>query len=137
MNGAIATAPAVQRAGRLVGASQILFGLALVASPDRTARTFGVVPEQPWIRWFARLYGVRDIATGIGLFHAASKPGEARAWLAMEGAIQAFDAVATAFALRSGALPKRAALPVIAIAPLWVALCVAGMSEARARADIG
>lgn len=118
-----------RRAGLVVGASQVLFGAALMIAPDAVGRPFGLAIERPWVRWFARLYGVRDVATGLGLWYAAARPEQARPWLAMEAAIQAFDAVATAAAWRAKAVPASVAAPVVAIAPLWVAMCVAGTLE--------
>lgn len=126
---------AVRRAGQLVGASQVGFGVALMMAPDSVGRPFGLKIEKPWVRWFARLYGVRDLATGLGLWYAARNPRAARPWLAMEALIQAFDAIASAAALRSGAITKPIAIPVMVVAPVWVALCIAGMIEAPAEPE--
>lgn len=115
----------------MVGASQIGFGALLLAAPERIAQPFGVRMDEPRARWFARLYGIRDVGTGLGLWHAARAGTEHRPWLAMEALIQAVDAGATAVAWRRGHLSTRAAVPVLAIAPAWVVLCVLGMLDSN------
>jgi hypothetical protein len=77
-------------------------------APQKAARLFGLEPD-PKSAYVARLFGVRDVALGIG---AVSTDGDAqRKWLALGLFCDALDLVASGLAYRDGAMrPQTAAL---------------------------
>jgi len=99
-------------------------GASAWATPRLAGKAFGLDaagnPQSPYL---ARLFGIRDIALGVGTL---STTGEARRqWLTLGVMCDAADAAAGIFAGRAGYLPK---VPTVLVT--GVALVAAGMGLA-------
>jgi hypothetical protein len=100
---------------RLLAAGRVAVGATAVVAPVTVAR--------PWIgdaadtlpsKLLARTMGGRDLALGVGALRALSRTdAEARPWVALGGAADAVDTLATVVAF--GALPRRLRWGVLAV----------------------
>ncbi len=108
----------------LVGAGIFRMGLGatLVARPTNLATTVGVDSvTAARVSWLGSMVGVRDIALGWGLVHAARRGEDARPWLLAQAAADAMDAAAfTAAVVRGHAKPAKT-LAIAAFAALGTA----------------
>ena len=100
---------------------RVAIGASAWATPRLAGRAFGLDaagnPQSPYL---ARLFGIRDIALGVGTL---STTGEAqRQWLTLGVVCDAADAAAGVLAGRAGYLPKVATVLVTA-----TAIAAAGM----------
>lgn len=95
-------------------------------APRLSGRLFGLdVDGNPQAPYLARLFGVRDVALGLGL--AGSQGSQRQQWLQLGVACDLADAAAGVLAGRSGALPARAAVMVTATALVAAALGIAAL----------
>jgi hypothetical protein len=86
-------------------AIRIAIGGGAFAAPELTAKIFGLTRTDAEAIFLARLFGIRDIALGIGQI-AAKGEGESL-WWQLGVVCDAADAVAAVLMLKSGG-PKRA-----------------------------
>jgi hypothetical protein len=110
---------------------RLAVGASAWATPRLAGKAFGLDaagnPQSPYL---ARLFGIRDIALGVGTL---STTGEARRqWLTLGVICDAADAAAGIFAGRGGYLPK---VPTVLVT--GVALAAAGMGLAALANDSG
>jgi hypothetical protein len=110
---------------------RLAVGASAWATPRLAGRAFGLdAAANPQSPYLARLFGIRDIALGVG---ALSTTGEARRqWLTLGVICDAADAAAGIFAGRGGYLPK---VPTVLVT--GVALAAAGMGLAALANDGG
>lgn len=94
---------------------RLAVGTSAWATPRLAGRAFGLDAESnPQSPYLARLFGIRDIALGVG---ALSTTGEARRqWLTLGVVCDAADAAAGVLAGRGGYLPKVATVMVTSVA---------------------
>ena len=100
---------------RAVGWVSVGLGLALVASPARTARQLGM-GERPNL---GRLLGARDLVLGVGLLRG----GNEAAWLRARGIADALDAALILGGAALGAFPRSRAPLGLTTATSFAALC--------------
>jgi hypothetical protein len=110
---------------------RLAIGASAWATPRLAGKAFGLDaagnPQSPYL---ARLFGIRDIALGVG---ALSTTGEARRqWLTLGVICDAADAAAGVFAGRGGYLPK---VPTVLVTA--TALAAAGLGLAALANDSG
>jgi hypothetical protein len=93
-------------AGRLVVAGRLLFGVAFFAAPRAAMTALGLRPQDnPQASHWARIFGVRDAALGLGLLASA---GDARRlWWQLGMLCDGGDAIAGVVSWRRGDLPPR------------------------------
>jgi hypothetical protein len=116
---------------RNLAALRVAIGASAWLTPRLAGRAFGLDaranPQSPYL---ARLFGIRDVALGVG---ALTSTGDSRRhWLTLGIACDAADAAAGVFAGRGGYLPK---VPTVLVT--GVALLAAGMGAAAVAADGG
>ena len=122
-------------ATHVVAASHSFAGALSWVSPDTSWRTFGLGrlagtgADAPSARVISRLFGVRDVALGLGLRHP--EPAVRRAVLQAGLAIDLVDVVASLRGFAQGA-PRATLLGVTAGAALIAALEVVALSGDRA-----
>ena len=93
-------------------------------APRLSGRLFGLDPDaNPQSSYLGRLFGVRDIALGVGL--ATSDGPQRKRWLQIGIACDLADAAAGVLAGRRGDLPKRASALVTATALMAAAMGLA------------
>lgn len=94
---------------------RLAVGTSAWATPRLAGKAFGLDAESnPQSPYLARLFGIRDIALGVG---ALSTTGEARRqWLTLGVVCDAADAAAGVLAGRGGYLPKVATVMVTSVA---------------------
>ncbi len=99
----------------LLASGRVAIGAAAVAAPTMVARPWiGEVSTGAASRLLARTMGGRDLALGIGALRAlAASDREARPWVALGGAADAVDALATVIAFAS--LPRRSRWGILAM----------------------
>jgi hypothetical protein len=104
-------------------------GAAAWTAPNLSGKVMGLDPAaNPQAAFLGRLFGVRDVAMGVGTSMAR---GEARrSWLALGVLVDGMDAVAAALAGRNGTLPRHAAVMSGAIAVVAAGLGVAALAQA-------
>lgn len=89
---------------------RILLGGAVWAAPNVAVKLLGdSLPARTSLPFVLRLFGVRDLAMGLGYLQAA--PGERDRLLKLGMGVDATDAVAALLAQRRGQLPARLAVP--------------------------
>lgn len=109
---------------------RIAIGIGSIASPALTARMFGLKPADPQFGFFARMFGVREVALG-GLTLLAK--GDARRALVLAGiAVDGGDAATGVIGLARKEIPLLAGGMLIA-----AALGAAGSGAAAAVAERG
>jgi hypothetical protein len=107
-------------------ATRAAIGAGAWLMPRFSGRLFGLDPDaNPQAPYLARLFGVRDVALGVGL--SSSSGAERQQWLRLGVACDLADAAAGVLAGRSGSLPKRATLLVTATALAAAAMGIAAM----------
>jgi hypothetical protein len=116
---------------RSLAGVRMAIGTSAWATPRLAGKAFGLDaagnPQSPYL---ARLFGVRDIALGIGTL---TTTGESqRRWLALGLLCDAADAAAGVLAGRGGYLPK---LPTVLVT--GTALAAAGLGAAALAAGDG
>jgi len=94
-------------------------GTTLVVRPANLAKTVGVDSSTASkVSWLGSMVGVRDIALGWGLVHAARHGEDARPWLLAQAASDAVDAAAFAAAVARGQAKPVKTLAIAAFAAL-------------------
>jgi hypothetical protein len=106
-------------------------GTSAWATPRLAGKAFGLDatgnPQSPYL---ARLFGIRDIALGVGTL---STSGEAqRQWLTLGVVCDAADAAAGVFAGRGGYLPKVPTVLVTGVALVAAGLGLAALANSEA-----
>jgi hypothetical protein len=86
-------------------AIRIAIGGGAFAAPELTAKIFGLTRTDPESVFLGRLFGIRDIALGIGQLVASGEAGSL--WWQLGVVCDAADAVAAVLMLKAGG-PKRA-----------------------------
>lgn len=86
-------------------AIRIAIGVGAFAAPELTAKIFGLTRTDPEAVFLARLFGMRDVALGIGQLVAKDEAGSL--WWQLGVMCDAADAAAAVLMLKSGG-PKRA-----------------------------
>ena len=106
---------------RQLAGLRVVIGLAALIAPRLAGKLFGLDPEaNPQSSYLARLFGVRDIALGVG---ALSTTGEARRkWVLIGIGVDATDAVSAGLAGRDGSVSGFTATKLAAPAVAAVAL---------------
>jgi hypothetical protein len=109
---------------------RMAIGTSAWATPRLAGKAFGLDaagnPQSPYL---ARLFGIRDIALGVG---ALSTTGEARRqWLTLGVMCDAADAAAGIFAGRAGYLPKVPTVLVTGTALVAAGLGLAALANAE------
>ncbi|MGI8557089.1 MAG: hypothetical protein ACR2ND_02070 [Solirubrobacteraceae bacterium] len=88
---------------------RVAIGAGAWLAPNLTGRLFGLDPKaNPQMTFMGRLFGVRDLALGIGAL--ASQDESRRLWLQLGAGCDALDAIAASRGARDGSLPKFAAV---------------------------
>jgi hypothetical protein len=100
---------------QLVAWGRVGIGISAIAAPTLMARPWiGRDARSPGSRLLARTMGGRDLALGIGALRALQHTDqEARPWVALGGAADAVDALATVVAF--GSLPRRSRWGILAV----------------------
>jgi len=116
---------------RSLAGIRVAVGTSAWATPRLAGKAFGLDADgNPQSPYLARLFGVRDIALGIGTL---TTTGESqRRWLALGMLCDAADAAAGVLAGRAGYLPK---VPTVLVT--GVALVAAGLGAAALANDEG
>jgi hypothetical protein len=111
-------------------ATRTAIGVAAWLTPRLSGRLFGLDPDaNPQASYLGRLFGVRDVALGIGL--RSSSGAERQQWLRLGVACDLADAAAGVLAGKTGALPKRATVLVTGTALMAAAMGIAAMRGAE------
>jgi hypothetical protein len=111
-------------------ATRTAIGVAAWLTPRFSGRLFGLDPDaNPQASYLGRLFGVRDVALGIGL--RSSSGAERQQWLRLGVACDLADAAAGVLAGKTGALPKRATVLVTGTALMAAAMGIAAMRGAE------
>ena len=92
--------------GRIMVGGRMLFGVAFFAAPRPSMRAVGLAPAaNPQALHWARTFGIRDAALGLGLL--GSRGDARRLWWRVGMLCDAGDAVAGVLSWRRGDLPRR------------------------------
>ena len=118
-----------EQAIRSLAGIRMAVGTSAWATPRLAGKAFGLnADDNPQSPYLARLFGVRDLALGIG---AMTTRGEARRhWLMLGMLCDTADAAAGVIAGRAGYLPK---IPTVLVT--GVALVAAGLGAAALATD--
>src|SRR5689334_21794273 len=94
---------------------RIAIGVGSIASPQLTARVFGLSPkDNPQMGYFTRMFGVREIALGALTLMAK---GDTRRTLVTAGvAVDAGDALTGVIGLARKDIPRFAGITLVAVA---------------------
>lgn len=118
--------PDLQPARTLAGL-RIAIGAGAWATPTLAGKLFGLDPDNnPQASYLARLFGIRDIALGIGT--TASTGASRRLWWQLGIACDLMDAAAAGIGGRDGSLPKRAAVLAGGTALVAAGIGIAGLA---------
>lgn len=113
--------------------ARIAVGVAASAVPEAAGRLLGFeLAENPEAVLFARAFGIRDVALGVGAL--ASGREDRRLWLAFGLVCDLGDITAGVLGLRAGG-PKRGNVMAAIAASSGVALSVAALVADRRRRD--
>ena len=92
--------------GRLMVGGRMLFGLAFFTAPRPCMLAVGLAPDaNPQALHWARIFGIRDAALGLGIIR--SRGDARRLWWQLGMLCDAGDAVAGVLSWRRGDLPHR------------------------------
>jgi hypothetical protein len=116
-----------EQAIRSLAGVRMAIGTSAWATPRLAGKAFGLDADgNPQSPYLARLFGIRDLALGIG---ALTTTGESRRrWLALGLLCDAADAAAGVMAGRAGYLPKVPTVLVTGTALLAVGLGAAALA---------
>jgi uncharacterized protein DUF4267 len=108
---------------RQLAGLRVIIGLAALLAPRLAARLFGLDPDaNPQAAYLGRLFGVRDVALGVGAL--ASNGAARRNWVLLGIGVDATDAVSAGLAGRDGSVTTftaaKLAVPAVAAAALGV-----------------
>lgn len=99
--------------------------------PRFSGRLFGLDPDaNPQAPYLGRLFGVRDVALGVGL--GSSSGDQRRQWLQLGIVCDLADAAAGVLAGRRGELPPRATVMVTATALMAAGMGIAALQGKEA-----
>ncbi len=106
---------------------RIAIGVGAWVAPRLTGKVFGLDPAaNPQMIFMARLFGIRDVALGVGLL--ASSGSARQLWWQTGVMCDLADAGAAGLALRDGTLPAHAAVMSGVIALAAAGLGAAGVA---------
>ena len=116
-----------EQAIRSLAGVRVAIGTSAWATPRLAGKAFGLDADgNPQSPYLARLFGVRDLALGVG---ALTTTGDARRrWLALGLVCDAADAAAGVMAGRAGYLPKVPTVLVTGVALVAVGLGAAALA---------
>lgn len=111
----------------LLSLGRIAIGAASIAKPDLVAKQMTGSAEDPPVltQWF----GNREIA--LGLVTLLSRGGHRKTLVLAGMAVDAADAGTTYSAMNAGSLPKRLAVPAIAVAGMAVLMGLFGLGGGK------
>lgn len=92
-----------QKAAMVLAGGRVVFGVALLISPDLAARWVGEEAREPGARVLTQALGARDAVLGLGTIISAREAGHLRRWLIAASACDAADFAATLAGPRSPA----------------------------------
>lgn len=112
-----------ERSVRALGMLRIAIGVVSWVAPDLAGKLFGLdVKRNRQAPYLARLFGIRDLALGVGTLRAQGQ--ERKAWLAAGVVCDTADTAAAKLGHRDGYLPTSTAalvaLPAVAATVLGV-----------------
>ena len=115
---------------RSLAGIRVAVGTSAWATPRLAGKAFGLDADgNPQSPYLARLFGIRDIALGIGTL---TTTGESqRRWLALGLLCDAADAAAGVLAGRAGYLPKVPTVMVTGVALVAAGLGAAALANAE------
>jgi hypothetical protein len=108
----------------VIGAFQLVLGLAFLTAPAQVAAQLGLTPAAPaWANWLLAMMAARFLGYAYGMFWSARHPRQAEPWIDTMIVIQAIDWLATLAVLQSGDVTLRQVttasfMPVLFIATL-------------------
>ena len=108
----------------VIGAFQLILGLAFLTAPTVVADQLGFAPAAPgWAIWLLAMMAARFLGYAYGMFWSARHPLKAEPWIDTMIVIQAIDWTATLAYLHSGDVTLRQVttasfMPVLFIAAL-------------------
>lgn len=116
-------------------AERVLVGGAAALAPGALLKGFGIdeSEDSPTLRYFARLFGIRNAMMGILLWHVRNDPRALARMAALNAATEALDAIAAAVPLATGKTRPQAAASAIG-ASVAVGAGFAGLALAAGRA---
>ena len=104
------------------GVFRMGLGATLVVRPSNLPKTVGVdSATAAKVSWLGSMVGVRDIALGWGLAHAARRGEDPRPWLLAQAVSDAVDAAAFTAAVAKGHAKPTKTLAIAAFAALGTA----------------
>jgi len=93
---------------KALAGGRVAIGASAWLAPNLVGRLFGLDPRgNPQLTFMARLFGVRDVALGVGALSSSAE--SRRLWLQLGAGCDALDAVAARRGAKDGSLPKFAA----------------------------
>ena len=116
-------------------AERVLVGGAAALAPGALLQGFGIDPSEdsPTLRYFARLFGIRNAVMGVLLWQVRNDPRLLARMAAVNAATEALDALAAAIPLATGKTKPQAAVGAIG-ASVAVGAGFAGLALAARRA---
>jgi len=108
----------------VIGAFQLILGLAFLTAPTAVADQLGFTPAAPgWADWLLAMMAARFLGYAYGMFWCARHARRAEPWIDTMIVIQAIDWIATVAYLHSGDVTLRQVttasfMPVVFIAAL-------------------
>ncbi|MFM8772754.1 MAG: DUF4267 domain-containing protein [Actinomycetota bacterium] len=90
---------------------RVLVGGAAALAPGALLQAFGIDPDEdsPTLRYFARLFGIRNAVMGVMLWRVRNDPRALSRMAALNAATEALDAIAAAVPLATGRTKPSAA----------------------------
>lgn len=119
-------------------AERVLVGGAAALAPGALIQGFGIDPSEdsPTLRYFARLFGIRNAVMGVLLWQVRNDPRLLARMAAVNAATEALDALAAAVPLATGKTKPQAAAGAIgasaAVGAGFAGLALAARRAARA-----
>lgn len=106
----------------IVGAIQVVFGLAYLFMPAQFNQALGFSPVLPWTDYMARIAGARFLALAFGMYLAFRDPRKHITWIQAMIFVQAVDFFAALYATLSGAAAFGQMASAIILPFLWAVL---------------
>lgn len=119
-------------------AERVLVGGAAALAPGALLQGFGIDPSEdsPTLRYFARLFGIRNAVMGVLLWQVRNDPRLLARMAAVNAATEALDALAAAVPLATGKTKPQTAAGAIgasaAVGAGFAGLALAARRAARA-----
>lgn len=125
---------ALTRYSAIMLGERVLVGGAAALAPGVLLQAFGIdaTEDSPTLRYFARLFGIRNAVMGVLLWQVRDNPRALARMATLNAATEALDAVAAAVPLATGKTKPQAAAGAIG-ASLTVGAGFAGLALAARR----